>query len=139
MLGKDMDIGEVVEHSGLPASTLRYYEEKGLIRSTGRQGIRRLFDPNVVDQLALISLGRLAGFSLDEIGKMFTPSGPHVDRELLLEKAEEVEQTIRQLKVIAKGLLHAAQCPAPSHLECPKFQRMMRGAVKIQSEMRERR
>jgi len=89
-----------------------------------------------LEQLALISLGRTAGFSLDEIGEMFTPSGPKVDRAMLLEKAELVDKTIKRLTLIGKGLRHAADCQAPSHLECPKFQRMMRGAVRSQSELR---
>jgi DNA-binding transcriptional MerR regulator len=40
-----MDITEVARRSGLPSSTLRFYEEKGLIRSIGRRGLHRLFDP----------------------------------------------------------------------------------------------
>lgn len=67
-----MDISEVAKRSGLPASTLRYYEERGLIASVGRQGLRRRFDPEVLEQLALISLGQAAGFSLDEISQMFS-------------------------------------------------------------------
>ena len=51
-----MDIAEVAKRSGVPASTLRYYEEKGLIASVGRQGLRRVFTPNVLNQLALIAL-----------------------------------------------------------------------------------
>jgi DNA-binding transcriptional MerR regulator len=39
-----MDIAEVARISGVPASALRYYEEKGLIASVGRRGLRRLFD-----------------------------------------------------------------------------------------------
>jgi len=66
-----MDIAEVAKRSGLPASTLRYYEEKGLIASTGRQGLRRTFDPGVLELLSLISLGQAAGFSLDEIAQMY--------------------------------------------------------------------
>jgi DNA-binding transcriptional MerR regulator len=38
---KEMDIGEVARRCGLPSSTLRYYEEKGLIRSIGRRGLSR--------------------------------------------------------------------------------------------------
>lgn len=38
-----MDIAEVSRRSGLPASALRFYEDKGLIRSIGRRGLRRLF------------------------------------------------------------------------------------------------
>ena len=70
-----MDIAEVARRSGIPASTLRFYEEKGLIASVGRQGLRRRFAPGVLDQLALIALGRASGFSLDEIRGMFSPTG----------------------------------------------------------------
>ena len=66
---KDLDTAELARLTGLPASTLRYYEEKGLIVSIGRRGLKRLFDPSVVDRLSLIALGRAAGFSLDEIGQ----------------------------------------------------------------------
>ena len=63
-----MYIAEVAQRSGIPASTLRFYEQKGLIAPIGRHGLRRLFDPNVLDRLALISLGRAAGFSLAGAG-----------------------------------------------------------------------
>lgn len=79
-----MDIGEVSKATGLPASTLRFYDEKGLIRSVARRGLRRVFEPEVLLRLALISLGQKAGFSLDEIGRMFAAERPEIDRELLL-------------------------------------------------------
>lgn len=91
-----MDIGEVAKASGLPASTLRYYEEKGLIKSYGRNGLRRLFHANVLERLALISLGRNAGFSLEEIYEMFTPDGPVINRMLLTEKANDLDQKLRR-------------------------------------------
>ncbi len=125
-----MDISEVARRSGVPASTLRYYEEKGLIRSIGRQGLRRVFDSRVLERLALIALGRSAGLSLDEIGRMFTPDGkPKIDRKLLAGKARELDDTIRRLAAMRDGLQHAAVCPAPSHLECPSFRRLMRIAA----------
>ena len=49
-----MDISEVVKRSGLPPSTLRYYEERGLISPIGRHGLKRQFDPLVLDQLSMI-------------------------------------------------------------------------------------
>ena len=52
-----MDINEVATRSGVPASTLRFYEEKGLIASVGRRGLRRVFEPKVLERLALIALG----------------------------------------------------------------------------------
>lgn len=126
-----MDIGEVAEKSGLPASTLRYYEEKGLIRSIGRNGLRRLFPSGVMDRIAFISLGRHAGFSLDEIGAMFAENGSlTIDRDQLKAKANELDARIKKLTAMRDGLRHAADCAAPSHLECPKFQRLMRVAVR---------
>jgi len=126
---KTLDIGEVVKRSGLPASTLRYYEEKGLVQSVGRHGLRRLFDASVLEQLSLISLGRLAGLSLEEIGRMFAKNGDlQIDRQKLLIKADELDETISQLIAMRDGLRHAAICPEPSHLECPKFKKMLRVA-----------
>ncbi|MCR3817659.1 MerR family DNA-binding transcriptional regulator, partial [Pseudomonas aeruginosa] len=48
---RQLDIGEVARRSGVPASTLRYYEEKGLIASSGRHGLRRLFDAGVLERV----------------------------------------------------------------------------------------
>jgi len=125
-----LDISEVAQRSGVPASTLRFYEEKGLIASTGRQGLRRRFDSGVLERLALIALGSAAGFSLDEIARMFTPDGrPSIDRQLLAAKAQELDGTIRKLSAMRDGLRHAAVCPAPSHMECPTFRRLLRAAA----------
>ena len=133
-----MDISEVARRSGVPASTLRYYEEKGLIRSVGRQGLRRVFDSGVLERLALIALGRTAGLSLEEIGGMFAQDGkPDIDRQLLASKADELDRTIRKLTTMRDGLRHAATCSAPSHLECPKFRRLMGfAALNVSNEKR---
>lgn len=133
-----MDISEVARQSGVPASTLRYYEEKHLIRSVGRNGLRRVFDANVLERLSLIALGRAAGLSLEEIGSMFAQNGkPVIDRQLLVNKADELDQTIRKLTKVRDGLRHAATCSAPSHMECPKFRRLMGlAALSISSEKR---
>ncbi|APA88238.1 helix-turn-helix domain-containing protein [Paraburkholderia sprentiae WSM5005] len=125
-----LDIGEVVRRSSVPASTLRFYEAKGLIASSGRRGLRRLYNPGVLDQLALIALGRAAGFSLDDIALMFAPAGqPRIDRRMLVAKADELDATIRKLSVMRDGLRHAAACPAPSHMECPAFRRILRAVA----------
>lgn len=125
-----MDIAEVAKRSGLRASTLRYYEEKGLVHPVGPQGERRRFAPGVLDQLALIALGQSAGFSLDEIRSMFQPSGePSIDRQLLSAKADELDAMVKRLKAMSNGLRHAAACPAESHAQCPSFQRLVRAAA----------
>lgn len=127
---RDLDITEVARRSGVPASTLRFYEEKGLIASIGRRGLRRVFEPDVLERLALIALGRAAGFSLEEISRMFAPDGrPRIDRRMLAARAEELDRTIRELSALRDGLRHAAACSAPSHMECPTFGRILRAAA----------
>ena len=127
---KALDIVEVGRRARLPASTLRFYEEKGLIASIGRRGLRRLFHPAVLERLTLIGLGRAAGFTLDEIAAMVADDGrPRIDRKALIAKAAELDRTIRELTAMREGLRHAAACKAPSHMECPKFRRMMQAAA----------
>ena len=126
----ELDIAEVVQRAGVPASTLRFYEEKGLIAASGRRGLRRQYDPAVLERLALIAMGRIAGFSLDEIARMFAPDGrPRIDRQVLAAKAEELDRTIRELGVLRDSLRHAAACPAPSHMECPTFRRLLKATA----------
>lgn len=127
---RDLDIAEVAQQSGIPASALRFYEEKGLIASVGRRGLRRLFNAGVLERLALIALGRTAGFSLDEIARMFARNGqPRIERHMLVAKAEELDKKVRELGAMRDGLRHAAACSAPSHMECPKFRRIVRAAA----------
>ncbi|GAA4345676.1 helix-turn-helix domain-containing protein [Variovorax defluvii] len=125
-----MDISKVAQQAGVPASTLRFYEEKGLIASVGRRGLRRLFDAAVLERLSLIAIGRAAGFSLEEIGLMFSPDGqPRIDRQRLDAKADELDATIRRLQAMRDGLRHAAACPAPTHMECASFRRLLKAAA----------
>jgi len=139
------DIAEVARRSGLPASTLRFYEEKGLIASAGRRGLRRLFEPAVFERLALIALARAAGFTLEEIAQMFSPDGKvRIDRQALAAKADELGRTIRRLESMRDGLRHAAVCRAPSHLQCPTFRKLLAaaasGAIRApESRVRKRR
>lgn len=125
-----MDIAEAARRSGLPASTLRFYETKGLIAPVGRRGLRRVFGPDVLERLALVTLGRAAGFSLDEIAAMFAADGrPRIDRQRLAAKARELDRRIRRLVAMRDGLEHAAVCPARSHFECPTFRRILGAAA----------
>jgi len=124
-----IDIGEVARRSGLTTAALRYYEAQGLISSCARHGLRRQYQPQVLQQLAMIALGRTAGFSLAEIRQMFGDDGAlEVDRQALASKADELDRSIRRLTTLREGLRHAAQCPAPRHMDCPKFQRILRAA-----------
>jgi DNA-binding transcriptional MerR regulator len=83
--------------------------------------------------LAIINLGKIAGFSLVEIKSMFTGSELAIDRQMLLEKAQQLDANIKRLQVVSRGLKHVAQCPAPSHRECDKFSRIVRSASRIKT------
>lgn len=124
-----MDIAEVAKRTGLASSTLRYYENKGLIVANRAAGGRRHFAADVLDQLDLIALGQAGGLSLDEIQTMLSPQGaPRVDRALLLAKADEIDATVKRLRAMSEGLRHAAACPAENHVDCPTFQRLLKAA-----------
>lgn len=128
---KFLDIGKVAEHSGVPPSTLRYYEEIGLIRSVGRHGLRRQFDGDVLLKLSLIGLGKAAGFSLTEIAGMFGRDGrPDIPRAQLHARADELERQIRDLRMLRDALRHVADCPAPTHLECPSFRKLLKSTTR---------
>ncbi|MFN3546996.1 MAG: helix-turn-helix domain-containing protein [Mesorhizobium sp.] len=123
---KFLDIGEVAAESGIKPSALRYYEEAGLISSVSRHGLRRQFPPEVLLQLKLIAMGKVAGFSLDEIAGMFGRNGmPNLPRDVLRAKADAIEGQIHELTALRDTLRHVADCPAPSHMECPTFRRLV--------------
>ena len=126
----ELDIAAVARRTGLAASTLRFYEEKGLIRAIGRSGLRRVFDAKVLDRLALIALGRAAGFTLDEIAPMLgSGPAPRIERAVLARRADALDLELERLRAVRDGLRHASACPAPSHLECPTFRRLMDRAL----------
>ena len=126
-----LDIGVLSERSGVPASTLRYYDEIGLIESLGRRGLRRQFGPEALTQLALISLGKTAGFSLDEIKGMFGKDGSaDLPRAALHARADKLDLQIRKLTTLREALRHVAECPAATHMECPKFRGLLRAALR---------
>ena len=83
----------------------------------------------MLEQLSLIALGQAAGFSLDEIRGLLA-GGPRaaIDRQALEARVCEIDATVWRLQALAKGLHHAAVCPAPDHFACPTFQRLLRAA-----------
>ncbi len=128
-----MDIGEVSKNSGVPTSTLRYYEEIGLISPNGRKGLRRQYPADILEKLALITLAKQAGFELDQLPKLLGKQKKiMLDKEQIKKKAIEIEMQIKRLEAVKEGLIHACHCKAPSHLECPTFQRLLTIATKKQ-------
>jgi len=71
---------------------------------------------------------------------MLSPRGaPRIDRQVLAAKADDIDATIKELQAISRGLRQAAACPAPSHAQCPAFQRLLKAAAAGALRRRRRR
>lgn len=64
----NLSIGQVAQRAGVATSTLRYYEDIGLLAPSARISGRRQYDESVFQRLALIQTGQRAGFTLAEVG-----------------------------------------------------------------------
>ncbi|MEQ5192156.1 MerR family transcriptional regulator [Klebsiella sp. CTHL.F3a] len=129
---KALDIRQIADLSGVTPSALRYYEKKGLIQPVGRNGLRRQYHENVLNKLQLIALGQAAGFTLDELAAMFgSQAGVSIDRGLLLQRAKEIDATVRKLQLLSRGLKHAARCTQPEHRHCEEFKRVVAKGLRL--------
>jgi MerR family transcriptional regulator, redox-sensitive transcriptional activator SoxR len=62
-----LTIGEVAERSGVATSALRFYEERGLIRSERAGSGHRRYQRAVIRRVAFILFAQRIGLSLDEV------------------------------------------------------------------------
>lgn len=65
-------IGEAAERCDIPASTLRFYEKKGLIRSIRTEGNQRRYHQSMLRQVSVIKAAQTLGISLEEIEQVFS-------------------------------------------------------------------
>src|ERR1700736_610741 len=64
-------ISELAERSGVPSSTLRYYERIGLVEPLGRSDNGyRVYDEATVERLAFIGRAKRLGMSLDGVATL---------------------------------------------------------------------
>lgn len=134
-----IDIGEVRARTGLPASTLHFYERHGLIRSVGRSGLRRQFEPDTIDRLAVIVLCQQAGFRLDEIAKLLATGGESGWKDLVRAKLAEIRAQIDTLGAVEQGLTHALGCPSANVLRCGHFRAELDAVLPVDPEHRSSR
>jgi MerR family transcriptional regulator, copper efflux regulator len=128
-------IGSVAKESGLPIKTIRYYEELGLLKTSGRtEGNYRLFDADVFGRLRFIKRAQSLGLSLVEIKEFLNVHDQgdlpcnHIKAKLE-NKLEDIERQIQELQILKQelsGLLSGWQS-IPEHPEetiCPIIERM---------------
>lgn len=126
-----IDIGDVAERSGLPPSTLRLYERKGLLVSVSRNGLRRQYDPTILERLALIVLCQRAGFRLAEIAQLVAAADGASWRTAVETKLSELGQRRDELDQAIEGLTHVTQCPAETPLDCSHFIEVRNGVLPV--------
>lgn len=117
-----LDIAEVADHAGLAPSALRFYEKRGLIAATGRNGLRRTYHPDILGRLALIACARGAGFTLAEIARFLRASPSDAElRTRMAQKAQQLDDDITRLIRMRDSLRHASTCTHDPLVECPNF------------------
>ena len=128
-----LTIGDLAQQAGVATSALRYYEELGLLRPAERRAGRRYYDEGALDVVGGILLLQDVGFTLAEIGRLWSDRTDRAAQgELLLRKLDELQRKAEEIAVAREALRHALDCPAPKLTECPSF----RGVVHERLELR---
>ena len=118
-------IGEVARRVGVRPSTVRYYEERGLIAPESRRGGKRVYAPEAVERMALISFAKEMGFSLVEIRKLldgFPDETPAAVRwsDLAAAKLVELDAMSQRIEVMRAALRRISRCGCRDLDQCAR-------------------
>lgn len=113
-------IGDLSRRCGVAQTTLRYYEQIGLIPPPERVGGQRRYPESVLVRLELIRLCKAAGFTLDEIGVLIgdeTPGRP-VAQALAHAKLARIDEQLESLSRARAIIEWGMRCTCPSIDAC---------------------
>jgi MerR family transcriptional regulator, redox-sensitive transcriptional activator SoxR len=121
-----LTIGAVAALAGRRPSSIRYYEQIGLLPAAARVAGRRVYGPDTVRTLAVIETGQRAGLTLDEIRALLSASPDDQVaierlREVAARKLPEITALIERSQVVRGWLESAARCECPSLGQCALF------------------
>lgn len=121
-----MLIGELARRTGLSASTLRYYEQEGLLPAPARIGNRRRYDAQVIGRIRIITLARSAGFSIAQTRDFLTnrPAGsiPASRWQATADiKKKEMDALIERATYIKRLLKTSFKCGCLNIEECARL------------------
>ncbi|MBP2334016.1 MerR family redox-sensitive transcriptional activator SoxR [Saccharothrix coeruleofusca] len=120
----EITIGELSERSGVPASALRFYERKGLIRSRRTAGNQRRYRREVLRQVAFIRASHHLGIPLSVIGDALAklPEGQAPTREFWARASEcwsaELNARIKRLENMRDRFTECIGCGCLSFEQC---------------------
>ncbi len=124
---RPLSIGEVARRTGRRPSSIRYYEQIGLLPAAARVAGRRVYGPDTLRTLAVIETCQRAGLSLQDIGALLAASpddAAAIDRlrEIAERKLPEITALIERSQLVREWLECAARCECPSLNQCPLFE-----------------
>jgi MerR family transcriptional regulator, redox-sensitive transcriptional activator SoxR len=119
-------IGELAERAGKRPSSIRYYEQIGLLPPPARVNGQRRYGRDTVRTLAVIDTGQRAGLSLDEIRVLLSASPDDKAaverlREVADRKLPQIAALIERSELVRTWLESAARCECPNLSECTLF------------------
>jgi MerR family redox-sensitive transcriptional activator SoxR len=121
-----MTIGELAAESGLPASTIRYWERIGVLPKAVRVSGQRRYPPDAVHRMAVLRLAQSCGFHLDEMRHLLHGFSPGVTpprrwQELARRKQQELDEQIARLKAMRRVVDRVLQCQCMELDECGRI------------------
>jgi MerR family transcriptional regulator, redox-sensitive transcriptional activator SoxR len=119
-MAPSLTIGDVARRAGVAATTLRYYEQIGLVSAPARLGGQRRYDESVLARLEVIRLCKSAGFALEEIQLLFADEAPGrpASRALAKAKLAEIDAQIESLARARAVIEWGMRCTCPSIDAC---------------------
>ena len=118
-----MKIAEVSKRTGLPASTIRYYEKIGLVEPQRRVSGRRVFDEKALFTLKFVRLAQATGFSIDEIKSLLAayaddPGPRGAWKQMTASKRRDIRNRITELSQMDSVLKEMQSCNCESLTQC---------------------
>ena len=121
-----MQIGNAARESGVPAKTIRYYEEVGLIEPARRTaGGYRVYDERDVQTLRFIQRARSLGFPVGDVASLLAlwrdRARHSAQVKALAERhLDEIDRKIAELRGMRETLEHlVARCQGDDRPDCP--------------------
>lgn len=120
-----MNVGDVAQLSGLPAKTIRYYEDIGLVRPERAANGYRSYSQEDAHRLAFLKRARGLGFSIDECRRLLalygdTSRASHDVQQIAIAHVEAIEEKIRELQSMRATLQKLiSACHGDERPDCP--------------------
>lgn len=121
-----MTIGQLANETGVPASTIRYWERIGVLPQPARSGGQRRYLPETVHQLAVLRLAQSCGFRLTEMRTLLRgfDSGvapPRRWQELAHKKRAELDEQMARVRAMRRMVDRVLRCQCADLGQCGRM------------------